>query len=246
MRILKYLAFLVLGIVSALFLAWWIFDEEEPVGTAGVEAEQLADAMMDAVNYQAWDSIPIIQWTFKQARTFQWDKEAHQCVVQWDQNKVLLDINSQSGVAYVDEQQQEGAEARALISTAWDLFNNDSFWLNAVVKVKDPGTERSIVDLENGKKGLLVHYTSGGSTPGDKYLWILGEDLKPTACKMWVDILPIGGIKFTWEDWVTLPGGAMVATNHKLKGQLLDISNLQVADDWSQLGYSQNPFSVLE
>jgi len=201
--------------------------------------------MMEAVNSQAWDSIPIIQWTFKQTRTFQWDKQAHQCVVQWDQNKVLLDINSQSGVAFVSDQQQEGAEARALVNTAWDLFNNDSFWLNAVVKVKDPGTVRSVVNLENGEKGLLVHYTSGGSTPGDKYLWIIGEDLKPIACKMWVDILPIGGIRFTWEDWVTLPGGAVVATNHKLKGQQLDISDLQVAENWSQLGYSENPFSIL-
>ena len=245
MRILRYLGFLILGILAALILAWFIFDEKEPVGTKGPEAEALADAVMEAVNSKAWDSVPIIQWTFRQSRSFQWDKMAHQCIVQWDENRVLLDINDQDGLAFVSEQKLAGKEARDLIRTAWDLFNNDSFWLNAVVKVKDPGTVRSLVQLEDGSSALLVHYTSGGSTPGDKYLWILDESNKPKACKMWVEILPLGGIEFTWEDWITLPGGAVVATNHKMMGMELDISNIQVAQHWSELGYSENPLQEI-
>lgn len=245
MRILRYIGFLLLGILAALILAWFIFDEKEPVGTSGPQAEALADAVMEAVNHQAWDSIPIIQWTFRQSRSFQWDKRTHQCVVQWDQNRVLLDINDQDGIAYAGEQQLEGKEARDLIRTAWDLFNNDSFWLNAPVKVKDPGTTRSVVQTEDGQPALLVHYTTGGSTPGDKYLWILGEDHKPIACKMWVDILPVGGVKFTWENWQTLPGGAIISTHHKLRGLELDISDIKVADDWSDLGYQENPLAAI-
>lgn len=245
-KVLRNLGFLILGILSALILAWWIFDEEEPQGISGPEAEQLADAMLQAVNYEAWDSVAIIQWTFKQARSFQWDRNTHQCVVAWDEHKVLLDIDEQSGLAFSNDQPLQGADARALIRTAWDLFNNDSFWLNAIVKIKDPGTVRSLVQLDDGSSALLVHYTSGGSTPGDKYLWILDETNKPKACKMWVEILPLGGVEFTWEDWITLPGGAVIATNHKMMGMELDISNIQVAQNWSELGYTENPLQEIQ
>jgi len=71
----------------------------------------------------------------------------------------------------------------------------------APYKIFDPGTERRIVNYKN-KEALLITYTrSGGTTPGDSYLWILNEKFLPTSYKMWTRIIPIGGVSATWSDW---------------------------------------------
>ena len=103
-----------------------------------------------------------------------------------------------------------------LIDKGVKYFNNDSFWLVAPYKVFDKGTERRLVTLENNKKALLVTYTSGGSTPGDSYLWHLDKDGKPTNFQMWVDILPIDGLTATWNNWITTDSGAQLPNFHKL------------------------------
>ncbi|MDT0607679.1 hypothetical protein [Croceitalea rosinachiae] len=102
-----------------------------------------------------------------------------------------------------------------IIKKALKYFNNDSFWLVAPYKVFDKGTERSIVDLEDGSKGLLVTYTSGGDTPGDSYLWILNENGFPNSYKMWVSTIPIGGIEASWDDWVVVESGAFLPKSHE-------------------------------
>ena len=115
-----------------------------------------------------------------------------------------------------------------MVDTSWDFFNNDSFWLCAPYKVFDPGTARSIVTLNDGRKGLKITYTSGGTTPGDSYVWILDDNYTPIAVKMWVSILPIGGIEFTWENYIYLSSGAMIAQDHWLYGAVnIDITNVQ-------------------
>ncbi len=244
-KILRFLAFIVLGIIAALLFAWWLFHEELPEAPSTGAADELARSMMASVNAHAWDSIPIIQWTFKKQHTFQWDKRQHQCLVRWEQYLVKLDINSATGKAYENDMLMEGPEASGIVKEAWDYFNNDSFWLNAVVKAFDPGTSRSIVTFKDGREGLKIHYSSGGSTPGDSYVWILDENNRPVAWKMWVDILPVGGMEFSWEDWITLPGGAQIATLHKSALIDLDISDVKAVSTWSELGYQENPLKEL-
>ena len=244
-RVLRYLLFLIMGILAALLLSWWLFNEELPQAPSTAAADELAREMMRSVNHDAWDNIAIIQWTFKDMHTFQWDKKNHLCVVKWNDTEVKLDINAKSGRVYKGGNLLREAEAQQIIDQAWDYFNNDSFWLNAVVKAFDPGTSRSIVQLKDGRQGLKVHYSSGGTTPGDSYVWILDENNRPVAWKMWVKILPIGGLEFSWDNWITLPGGAQIATLHQSKILDLDISNIKVVEDWKQLGYQENPLAEI-
>jgi len=61
-----------------------------------------------------------------------------------------------------------------------------------------------------------VTYTSGGSTPGDSYLWLLEDSGKPRAYKMWTSILPIQGLEASWSDWTTTESGAQLPLGHNL------------------------------
>jgi hypothetical protein len=72
-----------------------------------------------------------------------------------------------------------------------------------------------------------VTYTSGGSTPGDSYLWLLDNNFKPKAFKMWTSILPIDGIESSWTDWITTESGAQLPTFHKFLVFGLEITDIK-------------------
>jgi hypothetical protein len=127
---------------------------------------------------------------------------------------VLVDINQKKGVARKNGKIVKGEEGQKLVIKAWKIWVNDSFWLNPVAKAFDPGTSRSLVTLDDGTQGMMVSYSSGGDTPGDSYLWLVDKNFLPTDWKLWVSIIPIGGVKFSWENWKTLSTGAKVATFH--------------------------------
>ena len=44
---------------------------------------------------------------------------------------------------------------------------------------------------------------------------------------MWVDILPIGGIEATWENWMITESGAMLPTLHNILFLGLEIDDVK-------------------
>ncbi len=227
------------------FILYMVFNEAKPTGKTGPEAEALAQKMLAAVDKSAWDSTNIVQWTFRGAHTFLWDKKRHLVQVTWDDKKVLLNPNEISGKAYIGGNPVAEPENDQLVKQAWGYFCNDSFWLNAPVKAFDPGTERSIVTLDDGSEALMVSYASGGVTPGDSYLWILDENAQPKSWKMWVKIIPFGGLEFSWEKWDKLASGAKIATFHHSSILDIDISNLQSGANFQSLGITDDPFAAI-
>lgn len=226
-KALRVLGIGLLVIVLAVFTFYLVKNEKLPKGESGEKADALAMQMMESLNKAAWDETDEVSWTFKGMHTYTWNKTENVVNVKWDENEVQLDPESVSGIVVKGEIKQ-AEDVQKLIKTAWDYFNNDSFWLCAPFKAFDPGTERSIVQLKDGGDGLMVTYTSGGTTPGDSYLWILDENHRPEAVKMWVSILPIGGIEFTWENYLTLESGAMIAQDHWLFGAVnIDLSQVK-------------------
>ena len=99
----------------------------------------------------------------------------------------------------------------------------------APYKVFDEGTERRIVKTDTNGDALLITYTSGGSTPGDSYLWLFDTNGKPKAFKMWTSLLPIDGLEASWSDWTTTESGAMLPTFHKLLVLGLEITNIKTS-----------------
>jgi len=193
------------------------YNEELPAGQQGAEADQLATHMLEALNEAAYLNTDYLEWTFKGSHHYKWYKSENTCEVYWDNFTVILDLeNHDNSKVFVIEQEYNGVEKQDYIHKAEAYFNNDSFWLVAPYKVFDTGVERRLVKTEDGKDALLVTYTSGGSTPGDSYLWHFDDSGKPKSYQMWVDILPIEGLEATWENWVTTESGAQLPTFHKL------------------------------
>ena len=188
-----------------------------PTGQQGAEADQLATHMLEALNEEAYLNTNYLEWTFKESHHYKWYKSDNTCEVYWDSFTVILDLeNHDNSKVFVVEQEYDGVEKHDYIHKAEAYFNNDSFWLVAPYKVFDTGVERRLVKTEEGKNALLVTYTSGGSTPGDSYLWHFDDSGKPKSYQMWVDILPIEGVEATWENWITTESGAQLPTFHKL------------------------------
>lgn len=216
-KALRIIGFVFLGFIVALGVLYLVLNESLPEGQQGPEADAMAQRMLTALNKPAWDSTETISWTFAGSHHYEWDKAENVVRVLWDEHAVILNPKDGSGVVENGERYTY-SEVEGLIQTAEDYFNNDSFWLYAPFKVFDPGTERSIVTFKDGQKGLKVTYTTGGTTPGDSYVWLLDENNRPISVKMWVSILPIGGLTFSWENYVRVGEGAWVAKDHMALG----------------------------
>ncbi len=244
-KFLKILGFIVLGIVLILAILYFIFNESRPDGVEGEKAEALAKKIEAAVDKAAWDTTQYIQWTFRGEHSFLWDKERHLVKVNWGDNEVLLNPNEVSGIATVAGKAQDEKANDKLVKTACHYFWNDSFWMNAFTKFYDKGVSRGIVKTDDGREGLMVTYSSGGITPGDSYLWFTDENGLPTSWKMWVNIIPIGGLEFTWENWEKLPSGAMVAKDHKSKILEIPLTNVKAGNSYTDFGLTEDPFNAI-
>ncbi|PRX54755.1 hypothetical protein [Flagellimonas meridianipacifica] len=218
-RFLKFFgAFFIFGILVIVILAWFA-SEELPKGDTGPEADSLAYKMLNALNYEAYQNTRFLEWSYQGGKNqFKWDKSNGLVTVKWDDDvRVELNLNNlKNSKVFRNGAPEVAKKKQKLIDKALKNFNNDSFWLVAPYKVFDKGTQRSIVTLEDGNHGLLVTYSSGGTTPGDSYLWILNENGFPIAYKMWVSIIPIGGLEASWDEWLVTKSGAYLPKSHKL------------------------------
>ncbi len=183
-----------------------------PEGHSSKKADALALEVMNNLNLSAWENTKLVKWKLF-GNEYRWFKNQDSVIVKWKKYEAFVNLNKGTGEVF-----EKGAQVfdnKTLIETAIKNFNNDSFWLSAHYKMLDSGTSREIVDLGKGKVGLKVLYSSGGSTPGDTYLWII-EDGKPVAFKMWVSVIPFGGLRANWKKWETTETGAVIALNHKI------------------------------
>jgi hypothetical protein len=206
------------GIILALLIIVGVIfyvanNESLPTGIKGDKAEALATKMKKALNYEAYTNTGVLEWSFRGKHFYKWYKSENIVEVSWDKNKVILHTKQpEKAEVFVSDINTENQQ---LIQQATDYFNNDSFWLVAPFKIFDAGVERSFVK-HNDKDALLITYTSGGSTPGDSYLWILNEDGFPTSFKMWARSIPIGGVEASWSDWKKTAAGFQLPIKHKM------------------------------
>ncbi|MAD98159.1 MAG: hypothetical protein CMB99_12610 [Flavobacteriaceae bacterium] len=205
---------IILGLVILFVgIVYFTNNESIPTGEKGDKAEQLALKIQRAINQKAFDKTEVLEWSFRNKNYYSWYKAAGYVEVSWDGNKVKLYPNDKDKSEILAN--PDNAFDEELILYAYNNFNNDSFWLVAPYKIMDEGTERSIVTVD-GKEQLMVTYTSGGSTPGDSYLWEVDSNFVPVSYKMWVGIIPIGGVAASWNNLKKTEAGILLPTTHTL------------------------------
>ncbi|MGA9636864.1 hypothetical protein [Flavobacterium sp.] len=239
-KVLKIIAALLLFIIISTAAFLYYISKPIPEGQQGPKAEELTDKIQAAINQKAWDSTAAVAFTFVGNHHYLWDKKRNLVQVKWDDKTVLYNTKTQEGVAYENDQKLTETDKAEAIQKANDYFNNDSFWLIAPFKLRDAGTTRSIVMLDN-QEALLITYASGGSTPGDSYLWFVDEYYVPKAWQMWVSVIPVGGLETSWEDWKIFPNHVKIATSHK--GLIdLNIENITIGQSIEEINNGVDPF----
>tara|TARA_R110000868_G_scaffold145181_2_gene365113 strand:+ start:9047 stop:9760 length:714 start_codon:yes stop_codon:yes gene_type:complete len=228
-KIFKTILILIGLIVIALVIAYFILDKPLPKGENSVAADLLAQQMLTAINYDTFKETSYLEWSFSGgSHHFIWDKENGQVTVKWSDYTVHLNLkNPNESAVFEKNKAVKGDSKTHLINKATAYFNNDSFWLLAPFKVFDEGSKRTIVTLEDGTKSLLVTYTSGGTTPGDSYLWKLQPNGFPESYQMWVKIIPIGGLEASWDDWKVMENGLFLPATHKIGPITLYMRNVR-------------------
>jgi len=244
-KILKWILIVFLVLLVGLFIATKVMSKSLPTGKTGPAADTLAAKILDRIDKQAWDSLPYISWTFFGGTNhYVWDKVNNKASVSWSGYDVILDLDDyyNNSIAKSEDGAILSGDARnAAIQTAWMLWCNDSFWLYAPYKLNDKGVTRSVI-TEDDKEGLLVTYESGGTTPGDSYLWWVDETGLPTSYDMWTSIIPIKGINATWTNWKELPGGAMIAQSHKLGPIEMSLTDVKAGSTLASVGAQNDIF----
>lgn len=247
MKFIKWVAGIILFVLIALFITIKVVSEKRPEAVVSAEADQLAQAMTQSMGVEGWDTLKLLQWTFPGGHHYLWDKVNNRARIAWGENVVLLNLDQVDGVAWSGGVKvTDDGEWNKLKNKAWEYWCNDSFWMFAPFKVFDPGTTRGIVkEVEHGKTGLMVTYESGGVTPGDAYLWHLDEKNQPIGFKMWVKIIPVGGIYFTWDGWKTMDEGFQLSTTHKSVAFTIQMEDVASGNHYSEMGYDEDPFKEL-
>ncbi len=244
-RLFKILGALVALVVVAVVVLIFALRHPLPAATPGPDGDELARKVAAFVGAEAWDKLGVVRWTIGGHRHFLWDKRRGFVRVRVGDDEVLYDLVKQDGRAFHAGEERTGADKQPLLDKGYKLFCNDSFWLNPLVKLFDGGTSRARVEVD-GKPALLIAYASGGVTPGDKYLWLLDDDGRPRAWRIWASVLKIvPGIEFAWQDWTELDG-ARVATSHRALGlRVQPITDLAAAERPEQLEPGPDPFAGL-
>ena len=202
------------------------------------EADLWAKKIETSINKKAWDTTDVVMWTFANNNHI-WDKRRKLHILQSSKQTTIQSLHSRKGITNRDSTRWTQATQKVK-DRSYAAWINDSFWLNPLAKLFDEGTQRYIVESD-GYKGLMVSYMQGGITPGDSYVWFTDEHNKPTHWRMWVSIIPIGGVENTWENWKKLPTGAWISTKHDFGPVSLTISNVKGGS--LQDLFDQDPFA---
>jgi hypothetical protein len=187
-------------------------------------AQQLATDVWRASGGENWDKVKEIRFTFnveqegKSLATAQhdWDVAAGTDHVKWKDKDVTVNLSAPA--------QDENGKA------AYGRWVNDSYWLLAPLKLRDPGVKLQTEGQKeaDGAKfdALRVSFEQVGLTPNDQY--VLYVDPQTKLVRAWDYIpKPETTMHATWDGY-QLFGGLNLATEHKFNDKVIKFTGVEV------------------
>ena len=95
-KLFKFIGILVLLLVIALGIYYFVNHEPLPKGEKGKEADALAIRMLNALNNDAFLQSETLEWSFRGKHFYKWHKQENIVEVSWDKNKVILHTSKPS------------------------------------------------------------------------------------------------------------------------------------------------------
>jgi hypothetical protein len=155
------------------------------------KAAALADEVLRALGgAEAWNNTRFLRFDFAVerdgktafSRAHTWDKHTGRYRLEGKSREgdpfvVVMNLNTKEGSAWVKGVKAEGEEAKKQLDGAYAAWVNDTYWLLAPYKMKDPGVILASGGEET-KDGttwdkVVLTFDNVGLTPKDKYwLWV--------------------------------------------------------------------------
>lgn len=182
-----------------------------------VPADEWAQRVVERAGIDAWNDGRRLAFTFNVERPdgsrvsakHDWDLRSGIDTVTWEERTVSINVWQFDPDAASEEEQ-----------AAFRRWTNDTYWLMAPLKLRDPGC--NVADLSEGEMEgetytrLHLSFDDVGLTPGDQYVLYVDEEGR---VRYW-DFMPDEERKSTWrwEGYETFKG-LTLATERKPVGE---------------------------
>jgi len=196
-----------------------------PVAPLPDKSARLAESSFEAMGGSRWHKVVRIKFTFNVKEdgkelvkaTHDWRVRSGLDTVTWNGKTVTVDLNNPDATEETKE--------------AYARWTNDSYWLLAPLKMRDPGTKLEYVsrqDIAGAPVDVvrLSFATDLGLTPGDQYLIYI--DPKTFRWRKW-DYMPNAETAktFTWEGYQRI-NGLLLSTMHRSGKLEISFTEIQI------------------
>lgn len=203
-----------LAVTVLLASAWPAMAEEPSLARLG-----------EAVQHANWAKVQRVKFTWEMvergvARSYDWDVAGQKVTVTMGEVTVTIPA---SGVGLTSEQDIAAHKA----------FINDSYWLLFEHKALMDRIEAGLVQappsgVDPKSHGISVRYSSGGYTPGDRYVLWVGQDGLTTHWEYFPGGAKEARFLITREGWVEQKGVKVPTLFRKDGKDFIRISGLEI------------------
>jgi len=205
-------------------------------------ASAIADSViMTAGGKQNWDNTHYLHWNYFGRRILWWDKWSGDVRIEVPAKKLLMlsNINTRIGKAFRNGVEITQTDSMAYFNDrAYKILINDSYWLVAPFKLKDPGVNLSYLgtakDSANNDCYLLqLTFNNVGVTPENKYhIWV---NRKTYLMSQWAFYEKFSDdtadIVNPWLDYERYGNILLSGDRGKYEGEITDISVADIPKD---------------
>ena len=205
-------------LIAVLFSQRGVAEDQEE------KAEQLATDVWKASGGENWENVKDVRFNFVVEQDGKeifkaehvWDVPANTDDVKWKDKHVKVNL-----AAPASDEDSKSAYAR---------WVNDSYWLLAPLKVRDPGVHVKTEGMKEADgancQTLRLSFDKVGLTPNDQY--VLYIDPASHLVRAW-DYIPTPDkiIHGSWEKYQSF-SGLYLSTEHEFNGKIIRLSDIKV------------------